>query len=190
MTRRLRFEQLRIEQLDARGKALANDIIKISRSGIGGPYNAMLRSPVMAERMKHLLDYLRFESSPPRRLNEFAILIQARLWTSQLQWRAHLPLALQDGLSPSVAQDLAEGRRPAGMRPDEEVVYDLCMELSTRHEVSDAIFEKAVSLLGEQQLVDLIAVSGIYVTVAMFLKVSDAQIPAGEPMPLEPLPTA
>ena len=55
----------------------------------------MLRSPVMGQRMFAILDYdyLRFNTSVPRKLNEFAILIQARLWTSQVAWTVHYPPA-------------------------------------------------------------------------------------------------
>jgi 4-carboxymuconolactone decarboxylase len=157
--------------------------MKISSVGLGGPYNPMLRSPVMAERLKRLLDYLRFNTSLPTRLNEFAILIQGRLWTSQVEWYAHYPLALKAGLPASVADDLKANIRPRGMQPDEEVVYDVCMNMSNQHAVSDALFEKAKATLGEQQLVDLIAVSGTYVTVAMLLSLSEESVPAGKPLP-------
>jgi 4-carboxymuconolactone decarboxylase len=182
-----RFAQLEFEQLDPQVRSLAEEIIRISRSGIGGPYNALLRSPVLARRMKDLLDYLRFATSLPIRLNELAILIQARLWTSQIQWRAHQELALKAGLPEAVVADLRDGRRPAAMRADEEIVYDFCMELSTRHGLSDLTFERARTILSEQQIVDLVAVSGTYITIAMLLAVSGAALPAGEPAPLAPL---
>src|SRR5665811_524310 len=83
-----RFPQLTLETLDPQARPLAEEILKISSVGIAGPYNIMLRSPVFAERMKHLLDYLRFNSSLDTRLSEFAILIQGRLWTSQVEWYA------------------------------------------------------------------------------------------------------
>jgi 4-carboxymuconolactone decarboxylase len=183
-----RFPQLTLEQLNDQQRPLGQEIMKISSVGLGGPYNPMLRSPVMGQRLFQLLDYLRFNTSVPRRLNEFAILIQARLWTSQVEWYAHYPLAVKAGLSESVAADLKLGRRPAAMKPDEAVVYDLCMELSTTHAVSDATFARAKDMLGEQQLVDLIAVSGTYVTVAMLLNAAEEGVPAGKAPPLEPLP--
>src|ERR1044071_3921482 len=114
-----RLPQLTIEQLNPQQKALADEILKVSSLGLGGPYNAMLRSPELGKRLFALLDYLRFNSSVPRRLNEFAILIQARLWTSQVEWLAHYPLALREGISEATAADLRAGRRPAGMKPDE-----------------------------------------------------------------------
>lgn len=182
-----RFPQLTLEQLDAQQRPLGEEILKISSVGLGGPYNPMMRSPVMGERLFRLLEYLRFKTSVPRRLNEFAILIQARLWTSQVEWYAHYPLALKAGLSDAVAQDLKAGRRPAGMKPDEELVYDFCMELSTRHEVSDATFERARKVLSDQQVVDLIALSGTYVTVAMLLNAAQEPVPPGKTPPLQKL---
>jgi len=178
-----RFPQLTLEQLDPQARALGEEIMRISSVGLGGPYNPMLRSPVMADRLKRLLDYLRFNTSLPTRLNEFAILIQGRLWTSQVEWYAHYPLALKAGLPASVADDLKANIRPRGMQPDEEVVYDVCMELSTKHQISDELFYKAKSILGEQQLVDLVAVSGTYVLVAMLLSVAEETVPAGKALP-------
>lgn len=92
-----RFPQLTMENLPPQSVALAKEIVAISSVGLAGPYNVMLRSPVFADRMKRLLDYLRFETSLPKRLNEFAILIQGQLWTSQVEWYAHYPLALKGG---------------------------------------------------------------------------------------------
>ncbi len=183
-----RFPQLTIDQLNDQQRVLAEEIMKVSSVGLGGPYNPMMRSPVMGERLFRLLDYLRFKTSVPRRLNEFAILIQARLWTSQVEWYAHYPLAIKAGLSEAVAADLKDGKRPAGMKPDEAAVYDFCTELSTNHAVSDATFNRAKETLGEQQLVDLIALSGTYVTVAMLLNAAQEPVPPGKSPPLQPLP--
>src|ERR1035438_3088109 len=178
-----RFPQLTLEQLDPQARPLGEEIMKISSVGLGGPYNPMLRSPIMADRLKRLLDYLRFNTSLPIRLNEFAILIQGRLWTSQVEWYAHYPLALKAGLPASVAHDLKANIRPRGMKPDEAVVYDVSMELSTKHEISDELFNKAKALLGEQQPVDLVAVNGTYVLVAMLLSVAEESVPPGKPLP-------
>jgi 4-carboxymuconolactone decarboxylase len=186
----VRFPQLTMAELNDSQRTLAREVIRISSTGLGGPYNSMLRSPVMGERLFALLDYLRFHTSLPHRLNEFAILIQARIWTSQVEWRAHYPLAIKAGLSKAVADDLAEGKRPASMQPDEAVVYDLCTELSTKHEVSDSTFKRARAILTDQQLVDLVAVSGTYVLTAMLLKnaaeegTPDGKIPLLKPIPL------
>jgi 4-carboxymuconolactone decarboxylase len=181
-----RFPQLTLEQLNDQQRRLAEEILKVSSVGLGGPYNPLLRSPVLGDRVFRLLDYLRFNTSVDRRLNEFAILIQARLWTSQVEWYAHYPLAIKAGLAESVAADLKGGRRPDGMKADEAVVYDLCMELSTTHQISDGTWERARATLTDQQIVDLIAVSGTYAMVAMLLNAAEEPAPGGA-QPLAPL---
>ena len=181
-----RFPQLTMDQLNDQQRPLGEAIMKISAVGIAGPYNPMLRSPVFGQRMFDLLDYLRWHTSLPLRLNEFAILITGRLWRSQVEWYAHGPLALKAGLSPEVIADLKANRRPAAMQPDEAAVYDFVTELSVRHEVSDETFARAKRLLGEQQVVDLTAVTGTYVTVAMLLAMAEEGVPPGKEAPFGP----
>jgi 4-carboxymuconolactone decarboxylase len=183
-----RFSQLKLEQLNDQQRPVAEEILKVSSVGLGGPYNPLLRSPVMADRTFKLLDYLRFNTSVPRKLNEFAILIQARLWTSQIEWYVHYPLAIKAGLPESVAADLKEGKRPASMQPDEAALYDLCMELSTKHVASDATFKRAREMFSEQQVVDLIMVSGTYASIAMLTNAAEEGVPMGKTPPLTSLP--
>jgi 4-carboxymuconolactone decarboxylase len=156
-----RFPQLTVADLTPAQHVVADEVLKVSSLGIQGPYNVMLRSPVMAQRMVALLDYLRFNNSLPLKLSELAILVQARIWTSQVEWKAHYPIAVKAGLSEAVAADVNAGRRPTSMQPDEALVYDLCMELGTSHQVSDATFARAQTLLTDQQIVDLVTCSGI-----------------------------
>ena len=183
-----RLPQLTLDQLNPQQKALADEILKVSSVGLGGPYNLLLRSPELGKRMFALLDYLRFNTSVPRRLNEFAILIQARLWTSQVEWLAHYPLAVKEGIAEATLGDLKAGRRPASMKPDEAAVYDLCTEISTTHKVSDATYRRAAQLLNEQQMVDLLTLSGTYATLAMMMNAAEQGVPPGTPPPLPPLP--
>jgi 4-carboxymuconolactone decarboxylase len=181
-----RFPQLTMAQLTDEQRPLGAAIMRISSVGIAGPYNPMLRSPVLGQRMFDLLDYLRWHSSLLPRLNEFAILITGRLWRSQVEWYAHMPLALKAGLSSTIIADLKANKRPAAMQADEAVVYDFIMELSTKHAVSDETFGRAKTLLGEQQLVDLTAVAGTYVTVAMLLAMAEEGVPPGKEPPFAP----
>ena len=148
-------------------------------TSLGAPFNVLLRSPVLAERMRKVGEYLRFESAIPKRLNEFAILITARTWTAQYEWYAHLRLALKEGLDPLIGEELAKGQRPSKMKPDEEAVYDFCHELHTCHSVSDAHYSAVLKFFGEQGVVDLMMVSGYYVMVAMALNVNRSPLPEG-----------
>src|SRR5450755_3013474 len=155
-----RFPQLTMDQLDDKQKPLGEQIMKISSTGLGGPYNSMLRSPVLGQRLFDLFHYLRWETSVPIRLNEFAILIIARQWRSQVEWYAHAPLAAKAGLSPDIIAELKTGKRPSNMAADEAAVYDFVTELTATHRVSDQIFARAKKVFSDQQIVDLTAVAG------------------------------
>jgi hypothetical protein len=113
------------------------------------------------------------------------ILIIGRQWRSQVEWFAHAPLAIKAGLAPEIVAELKANKRPANMKPDEAVVYDFVNELSAKHQVSDQTFKRAKELLGEQQVVDLTAVAGTYVTVAMLLAMAEEGVPPGKEPPFK-----
>jgi 4-carboxymuconolactone decarboxylase len=186
MSKEPRFPQLTMGQLTDAQKPLAEEIMKVSSVGLGGPYNPLLRSPVLGQRMFDLLHYLRWETSVPLKLNEFAILIIARQWRSQVEWFAHAPLSVKAGLSPGMVAELKAGNRPSNMPPEEAVVYDFVTELTTKHVVSDETFERAKKLLGEQQVVDLTTVAGTYISIAMVLAMSEESVPPGRELPFKP----
>jgi 4-carboxymuconolactone decarboxylase len=130
---------------------------------------------------------MRFHSSVPRKLNEFAILMTARFWNSQYEWSAHRKYALEAGLSPEVIEGVATGKRPTSMQADEEAVYDFCNELLNTRQVSDATFSAARAKLGERGVVDLIGVMGYYHLVSMLLNVDRYPLPDGAKNELKPL---
>src|ERR1700728_2888213 len=130
MSKEPRFTQLTMDQLNEKQKPLAEQIIKVSSVGLGGPYNSLLRSPVLGQRVFDLLHYLRWETSVPLKLNELAILIIGRQWRSQVEWLAHAPLAIKAGLPPDIVAELKANKRPSNMPPQEAVVYDFVTELT------------------------------------------------------------
>ena len=180
-----RFPQLPMDQLNEAQKPLGEQIMKISSVGIGGPYNPLMRSPVLGQRLFDLFHYLRWETSVPLRLNEFAILIIGRQWRSQVEWFAHAPLAAKAGLKPEIIAELKENKRPSGMAEDEAVVYDFVTELTAVKKVSDETFARARKVFNDQQIVDLTAVAGNYVMVAMMLAMAEETVPPGKEEPFK-----
>jgi len=189
-----RFPRIAPEQMTPEQKALADAIqggpranIPGRDNSIGGPFNPWLRSPAVGDKLQQLGTELRFRSSIPAALNEFAILIVAREWSSQYEWYAHHRLAMAAGLPASIAADLAQGRRPEGMNDEQRIVYEFCTELHRSRFVSDATFEAAKQRFGEQGVIDLIAVSGYYVAVSMTLNTARVGLPQGVAPPLPEL---
>src|SRR4030095_8910957 len=96
------------------------------KQDVFGPFVPLHRSPDLMLRVMALGDYLRYRTVFPTRLNELIILISARRSSQQYEWWVHYPIALKEGLNPDIAKSIAEGRRPTGMSPDEELIYDFC----------------------------------------------------------------
>jgi 4-carboxymuconolactone decarboxylase len=92
---------------------------------------------------------------------------------------------MRAGLSPEIAEDIRNGRRPAAMQEDEAVVYDVVTELLRDRNLTDATFERAKTILGEQPTIDLIAVAGFYMMVSAVLIAGHVNPPDGSrPLPV------
>jgi len=152
----------------------------------GGPFNAWMRSPEVGLKLQDVGGFIRFNSTIPKHLNELAILVTAREWTSQYEWYAHHALAMKAGLDPKIAEAIAAGKRPEGMKEDEAAIYDFCIQLHRNRKVDDAAFNRVKALFGEQGVIDLVVVSGYYVAVSMTLNVAQVPVPDGS-VPLKPL---
>lgn len=183
-----RFKPLTYERMTPEQKALIDHLLAGERGTVTGPFNVLLRSPEMGDLVQKFGEHMRYHSSIPRKLNEFAILITARFWTSQYEWYAHRRDGLKYGLEPPVIDALAEGQRPSSMDADEAVVYTFCNELLKNHQVSDATFKAAEDRFGERGVVDLIGVMGYYNMVSMLLNTDRYPLPDGVQQQLKALP--
>lgn len=193
-----RFKLIPIDQLTPEQQSLSEAIksgprAKLASSGaskpgpLGGPFNVWLRSPGIGNLVQQLGEEIRFRSSIAGKLNELAILVTARHWTSQYEWFAHHKLALEGGLNPKIAEAIAQGRRPDGMDADETLVYEFSVALHETQGVSDELYARAVARFGERGVVDIISVNGFYSLVSMCLNVDGTPLPEGTPLPLPPL---
>jgi 4-carboxymuconolactone decarboxylase len=158
--------------------------------GVGGPFIARLREPKLAEQAVAMATYFRNEGVLGPKLTEFVIMLAARDWTQQFEWTAHYDRALKAGLKQETVNAIADGRRPAGMTEDEEIVYDFWSELEHNKGVSDATYDRAAKKFGEAGVVSLTTLNGYYAMLAMILNVSRAPVlPANAQVPrLQVLP--
>ena len=115
----------------------------------------------------------------PPKLRELAIIVTARHWTAHYEWYAHRRAAAQAGLKEEIITAIANRKRPTGMQPDEEAVYNFANEMLETKQVSDATFKAVVDEYGEKGVVDIIGVMGYYQMVSMLLNVDRYPLPAG-----------
>ena len=185
----MRMPPLDRETMSAAQIAAADELIAGPRKGVKGPFIALLRSPELLARLQKVGEFLRFESSLPGRVSEFATLIVARAYSQQFEWFVHVPLALKAGTTQATIDALRDGLRPGAMNDDEELVHAFTTEVLREHGVTDATYRRAVERFGEHGVVELTSLIGYFALVSLVLNV--AQIPE-EPNAsvarLEPLP--
>ena len=181
-----RFKPLSTDEMTPEQTRVVQALTEGPRGGLRGPFPALLRSPVLADRVRQLGDYVRFESGLPARLRELIILLVARFWSAQYEWYAHRQHAEKAGLDPGVAEAIARGARPSALSADEGLVYDLCVELLYDRDVSDKTFAATVERFGEKTVLDLVSLASYYGFVSLILNVNRTPIPDGA-TPLPPL---
>jgi 4-carboxymuconolactone decarboxylase len=136
---------------------------------IPGPYRFGLHCPEVTEAWHPLGEVLRLKSTFPLRLSELTIIVAARAMDCDYVFNAHAPAAIKAGVAESIVESLVQGQRPQFANADEEAIYDYCMQLHERHAISDAAHARVVELFGVPGAVELTALFGYYVMVAMTL---------------------
>jgi len=180
-----RMAEIPLDKMTPAQRGVAEAIMSGPRKGMNGPFNAWLRSPELADRLQKVGEYVRFNTSLDKRLNEMAIIMTAQYWGSQYEWYAHAPLAIKAGLDPEIVAALGAGRKPEKMKDNEAIVWEFTTQLRRDHEVDDALYARAVEKFGENGVMDLIAVNGYYDVVSMTLNVAHVSPPAGAPLPFK-----
>ena len=180
-----RIPELKRDELNAEQRRVGEIIYADRGNNYDGPYAVLLRNPELAERANQLGIYLRDGTSLARPLSELAILITARQWNAQFEWHVHENIARKAGLSDQVLAAIKNRQQPEFDTPDQEIVYDYVTELYAKREVSDAVHDRAVELLGEEGIVELVSVTGFYSMVAMTCNAFQPHLPDGK---LPPLP--
>jgi 4-carboxymuconolactone decarboxylase len=178
-----RMPEIPLDKMTAAQRGIADAIMTGPRKRMSGPFNAWLRSPELADRLQKVGEYVRFNSSLDKRVNEMAIIMTAQAWGSQYEWYAHAPLAIKAGLDPATVAAIGAGRKPDNMKDDEAIVWEFTTQLRRDHGVDDAIYAKALEKFGEAGIMDLVAVNGYYDVVSMTLNVAHVKPPADAELP-------
>lgn len=147
---------------------------------LAGPFNAWVHAPHIGERIQAVGDALRFELSVPKRLAELAILCVAHSWQAQFEWFAHSRLAAAAGLEDDIIEAIRLGAEPPLRDELDLVVYALATELlGPTHRVPEVLYQRAVVLLGLDQVVELVNLIGYYCLVSSVLNAFAVPLPDG-----------
>src|ERR1700704_5111137 len=143
------------DELDAEGQEIY-DRIRRDRNApqVGLQFRALLHRPKAAGYLTSMGAQLRFKSALPENLKEFAIVVLAREWNSDIEWTAHAPLAAKDGVSAASLDVIRTGKAPAALTADEQVIARFVHQLVRSKNIPDEVFAAAQKLLGVRGVVD------------------------------------
>ncbi len=156
------------EELDAEGQQIY-DRIRNDRNSptVGLQFRAMLHSPKAASHLTSMGAQLRFQSALPENLKEFAIIVLAREWGSDIEWTAHAVLAAKAGVSAESIEAVRTRKAPAGLTAEEKTIAGFVLPLLREKTLPDDAFAAAAKLLGTRGVVDLTLTCSYYSAICL-----------------------
>jgi AhpD family alkylhydroperoxidase len=189
-----RLPLLREDQLDEAQRAIYDGIAKGPRASgpqrfrlrhddgsLTGPFNALLFAPRVGAALSGVGEAIRYGSGLSARLRELAILAVAAAKRADFEWYAHDPIARAAGIDDAVIAEIKAGGTPILDDPTEAAGMALVAALVAGERVGDSLFARAEAALGTDGVVELTALVGYYLTLALLLDVVDVGVPEGDP---------
>jgi 4-carboxymuconolactone decarboxylase len=153
------------------------------RGGVRGPLAVWLHRPDLAARAQDLGRYCRYDTVLGERLSELAILVTGRVFGSEYEWQIHKGFALKAGLSPKVIEAIRVNLPPVFSDSAEAVVHDVARAVHETRSVDDALYARAIEVLGEEAMVDLIGLLGYYTLISLTINVFQIPPMGDDPQP-------
>ena len=178
-----RYREISVAEMTPAQRRAHDVIVSGKRGRFGGPFQVLIRAPEICEHASKLGEHLRWGTSLPDRLSELAIITTARFWRAQYEWYAHAPLAEKAGVPATAIEAIRTGGTPVFTAKDEVLIYRVCNELFRTQRLSEASFNEAVKALGENGLIEVIAIIGYYTLIGNTLNVFQVGLPEGEKPP-------
>jgi len=175
-----RLPAIKRDAMDDAGKKLFDARGPVDGFGPGG---IRLYSPTVAEDMGSVNDYLRHKSGLDSRLVELAILVTAREEDCEYVWTAHEPQGLKAGLPQDTIDVVKHRKSTEGLPEKDAVIISLGREALGKHHVSSTTAARALSLFGNQGLVNIVSLMGDYAATTVLLNSFDQHVrPADKPL--------
>ena len=153
---------------------------------VRGPFAVGLHAPEIGERIADMVDHLLSETRISHNLKELAIIVIARQYSAHYEWFIHAARAVRVGVSDDIVEAIRNRQRPDFKDDHEALVYDMTLDMVENRTLGDALYARAVAAFGEPALVELVALIGFYIMIAVFLCAFDVDAPDGGPVPLIP----
>jgi 4-carboxymuconolactone decarboxylase len=124
----------------------------------------LVRHPKLTRAFLRFNNHLLFSSTLPPRLRELAVLRVAHLSDSEYEWRHHVRMGKEAGLTDDVIDGIQRGVAADGL---DQAILHAVDELQDKSVISDATWAALSEHLDERQRMDLVFTIGCYGALAM-----------------------
>ena len=161
------------ERLSIAQTKVYNSILNGPRGKFGGPFTALIHAPQIADKIQSLGESIRFNSKLSPLLREIVVLTIARYWKNEVEWNAHVVIAIKEGVPIQTIKCIlfdhpAEAVGEA-TREQIELVISLCRQLQKNHVIEEPTYLRSVEMLGLEQVVELVSIAGYFTLLSMVL---------------------
>ena len=179
-----RIASIAPERMSEAQRHLHERVAKTGRGASGGPWAVLLHVPEVGERLAAVVEQLMAETRVAQKLKRLAVLTIAQAYGAQYEWAVHEPRARFFGLDETIIEALRTGARPEFLDANDALVYTLARQLAHEHALDTALHQQAVRALGDEAVVELVALVGFYIGLAVLLVAYDVPAPNGAtPLP-------
>jgi 4-carboxymuconolactone decarboxylase len=154
-------------------------VVKTNDGKFIGPFNPSLYSPGITEGFSNFMDAEAKYTKLDKRTRQIVILTVGGVWNSPYELYAHSAEARKVGLPEEAIQALASGESPKGLTSNELMAHRFARQLSAERRVDDDLYRKAKQAFGEEGLVDMIYLIGIYLVTCALLNGFEIPAPVG-----------
>ncbi len=159
----------RHEDLPAEGQHFFDRIIR-TRGRVAGPFQVLLNSPQIADRVATVGEFLLYDTVVPPAAKTLTWLIAAREYDCDYEWAASAPHAREAGV-PDALIDAIWNRAPLkDLTQEQELLVDFCHQLLRgNHHVSETTYRATVGHFGVAATVQIAASIGYFTMMAVVL---------------------
>lgn len=152
-----------------------------------GPSSVMIHVPKAHKIMNGLNQYLRNDSSLPKKVQELAILLTARARDCAYVWNAHAASARAAGVGTALVEALRDRKELPALTNDERAVVRFAQEYFRSNHVSRGAFQDVMEQFGKQGAIELALILGNYSALALVINSFDVALAPGRTEPLMPV---
>jgi len=152
-------------------------VVLNAQNALIGPFPAMLHFPRFGVPALVFQRSLSSEARLPKTVREVAILTVGAAFGARYELYAHEITAAEAGLSRSQIATLAAGERPSELNEEEAVAYEVARALTAGRILPASTYARAIEVLGQDGIGELVFLIGGYCLIAMLLNAFDVPVP-------------